>query len=173
MRRILTMSLVVLLNFIFQTTFLGYVEVFNIKPNTALLIVISYAIIRGDIEGSILGFFAGLLQDMFFGKYIGFSALAYFLTGYFCGKPFKDFYLENRFLPIFLTAVFSLLNDFMFYFFNYFFRAKLDIEVYLTKIIIPSAVYNVILVAVIYYKLIYHVDKLIVEKESGWFSFFK
>lgn len=162
--RVLVFSITVLLNFVLQTTVMRGIAVSDVIPNTALCIVISYAILRGDIEGAIMGFFAGLMQDIFFGRYIGFYALSYSLLGFLCGKPFRDFFPENYFMPLILTAICSLLNNAAFYTFNFLMRDKLDFTYYFFKVILPEALYTV-LAAAFLYKVVYAINKKVMKFE--------
>ncbi len=163
MRAIVTFF-VILLNFILQSTLFEHIEIIGIKPNTAIIIVVSYAMLRGDLEGAIIGFFSGLLQDIFFGRFIGLYSLLGMLTGYFCGKPFKNFYSENFILPLFLVAVSIIGYEFAFYFSSFLFRGKVDFFYYFGTIILPEAAYNTIL-SIPIYRLVYAINDKICEFE--------
>ncbi len=156
--RVFVMTLVLIVNLIFQSTLLPAIAVIGIKPNTALLIIVTYAMLRGDIEGAILGFFAGLLQDIMFGRVVGLYALLGLLTGFVCGKPFKDFYRENYMIPIVLVGIATMGYELMFYFFYFLFQGKVDLLVYFGRIILPEAVYTVV-VTIPLYRLMYAINK--------------
>lgn len=57
--RILLTGILIFVNFILQTTLLPYISIGGLLPNTALIIVVSYALLRGSTEGAIVGFFSG------------------------------------------------------------------------------------------------------------------
>ncbi len=158
MRRFSIVTFWVITNFVIQASLFKYIEINGIKPNTGLIIVICYAILRGDVEGSIIGFCTGFLHDMYFGKIIGLHALLGLLTGYFCGKPFKDFYNENYLLPIVLTGISSLLYETAFYITNFFFMARMDFLFYFERIIFPGSVYNIVFCVPIY-MLMYTINR--------------
>jgi len=133
------------------------IAIFEVVPNTAILIIVSYAILRGDIEGAFTGFFAGLLQDIFFGRYIGLNAFLYMTAGFICGKPFRDFYRESFLTPLFLSGVATLCYEIAFYFTNYFFRARLDFLYYLNRNILPGTVYTLIM-SIPLYRIVYAIN---------------
>ena len=164
--RVAVVSFVVLINYILQSTLFSYIEILSIRPNTALAVVVCYAILRGDVEGAILGFFTGLLQDIFFGRYIGFYALTYALLGFCCGKPFKDFFPEHYFMPMILTLGAAFANSITFYIFNFLLRAKLDFGYYFFKVILLEAVYTALISAVIY-KLIHVINSKLEKREKA------
>ncbi len=163
--RVILFGLTIVINFIIQTSFLQNIEIIGVKPNTAIIIIVSYAILRGDLEGAIFGFFVGLMQDIFFGRYIGLYALLGMLTGFVCGKPFKDFYPENYLLSFFLVAISIVSYEFIFYFVNFLFRGKVELGLYLRKVIIPEAVYTTILTVPIY-PIIYFINAKVEKHES-------
>jgi rod shape-determining protein MreD len=151
------MSAVMIVNFVLQSSLFQYIEILGVRPNSALILIVSYSILRGDVEGALLGFFAGLLQDVYFGSYVGLHALLGLLAGYFCGKPFKDFFRENYFLPLSLVAVCSLLFQTAYYAADFLFRAKTEFLFYTSTIILPGTVYTLIL-TVPFYSLVYGIN---------------
>lgn len=166
MLRIGVLAAIIIVNFSLQITLFQYIEILNVKPNTALIIIISYSILRGDVEGAILGFFAGLLQDIYYSPYIGLYALMGMLAGYFCGKPFKDFFRENFFLPLTLIALCSLIQQCILYVVSFFLRTELDFLYYFRMFIFPGSVYTIILTVPVY-SLMYWINHKLEEIEKG------
>ncbi len=162
--RFFVITVLMIINFAASGTILFGIRILGIVPNLGLAFVVSYAILRGDVRGCIVGFFVGLIQDIFYGRYLGFYALTYSLTGFFCGKPFRDFYLENYLFPVVLTAAGSLLNNVLFYVFNFLLRARVDFGYYFTKVILPEAIYTTI-VSLLYYKILYSLNKRLEDYE--------
>ena len=161
------MFLVIVVNLVLQSTLFQYIEILNIKPNSSILIIVCYAILRGDVEGSIFGFVTGLLQDIFFGKFIGLYALFGLLVGFFCGMPFKNFFRENIVLSFFLTAFMTFAYGFAFYVTNFLFRGKLDFYYYFNRIILPEVAYTTFL-SVVFYGILYFINQKveIIEKQN-------
>jgi len=164
MIRFLALSFTLILNLILQSTVFGYIEIICIKPNTAVLIVVSYAILRGDLEGAAAGFLAGLLQDCFFGEIIGMNALFYMAIGYMCGKPFKDFFHENIFFPLLLGGIGILFYGLVTYLTNFMFRGKMDFFYYFSRVILPETVYTVALTAPVY-RAVYALNGRLAKRE--------
>ena len=159
------MFLIIIMNLVLQSTLFQYIEILNIKPNSSILIIVSYAILRGDVEGSIFGFVTGLMQDIFFGQFIGLYALFGLLVGFFCGTPFKSFFRENIILSFVLSAIVSFAYGFAFYVTNFLFRGKIDFFYYFHKIILPEAVYTTFL-SVAFYALIYWINRKVEDIEK-------
>jgi len=166
--RVLILSLVILLDFVIRTTLLNAIGIFGIKPDTTIIIIVCYAVLRGDIEGCILGFFAGILYDVFFGRYFGFFALTGALTGYFCGKPFRDFFKENYLIPIILTFVSALCGNIAFYIVHILLQARTDFFRYIYMTIMPAAIYTALFAAPIYWFVMMVNGKLEKYERSRW-----
>ena len=168
--RIFVLALIVLLNFILQTTLFRWIAIAGIIPNTALIIVVCYAILRDDTEGALVGFFSGLLQDLLFGRIIGTSAFLMMIIGYFSGKPFRDFFKETYIVPIILVAIAGLSYEFMYYVINFLLQGRTNFMRYLGQIILPTVAYNLI-ISVFIYRLIYGIDRRLNQREDKRHSF--
>ena len=155
--RFIVMAFILIVNFILQSTLFNAIQIIGIAPNTAILIIVTYALLRGDMEGALVGFFTGLLQDILFGRVIGLYALLGLLLGFFCGKPFKDFYRENYTIPFFLVGVGYFAYEFAFFFLYFLFQGHVDLFYYFGRIILPGAVYTIILTIPVY-RLMYAVN---------------
>lgn len=62
----------------------------------------------GEKEGLLIGFFAGMLCDIFFADILGFHALVYMYIGFLNGKFCKIFYPEDIKLPLALITISDL-----------------------------------------------------------------
>ena len=75
MRRKVTLALLILVTFILQSTVFQSLAIASIAPNLLLILTVSFGFMRGKKEGLFVGFFCGLLIDIFYGNLIGFYAL--------------------------------------------------------------------------------------------------
>ena len=89
--RIFITAIFIILNFLMQSTILHYIEIRGVIPNTTIILIVSYALLRGSTEGVLVGFFSGLLQDVFFGTSIGYFTLFNTITGYLFGRGNHNF----------------------------------------------------------------------------------
>ena len=172
MLRVLILSLIAITNFVLQSTLFSYIAIGGIKPNTAIILTVSYAILRGDIEGAIFGFAMGFLQDVFFGNVLGLYALLGALVGFICGKPFKDFFTENYLLPVVLVFASMLAYEFVFYIFSFLIYGRTDFLYYFKRIILSETVYTTVLSLVIY-RVVYGINRRLEDHENKKRSFFK
>lgn len=158
------MNLIILSYLILQPTYIQGLRIMGIVPNFSIIIIVSFALLRGSVEGAIIGFFIGLIQDVFFGRAIGFQALMGMFIGYLCGFPNKKFYRENYILPFVLVFVSTLVQGFMTYIFTFLIRGRVQFMFFLNRIIIPEVVYTVAWSLVVY-RFIYAINEKIEARE--------
>ena len=164
-RRFLTNFILVLVSFILQTTVFRVLDFGNIAPNLMMIVVVSTGFIKGDKSGLVMGFFCGLLCDIFFGTYIGFFALIYMYLGFIVGKFHEVFFSQNIAIPIVIIAITDFLFGFICYVLMFLFRNRFNIGDCMQYVIIPEMVYTA-LVAIFYYPIILHLNNRIDEREQ-------
>lgn len=156
--RILIISLLILINFILESTLFQYTRVFGVKPDFTIILITSYAIMRGSAFGGFIGLFSGLLQDLIFGNTMGINGLSYMITGYLIGQSnenvFKDSFVPSIIFNI--GAVF--IYQHLFILITYFSKTNISYTHALLNIIIPQSIYNAILGSIAY-RLIYKLDE--------------
>ncbi|MDP4180790.1 MAG: rod shape-determining protein MreD [Bacillota bacterium] len=141
----------VLLIILLQTTLLEYIKFNSIKPNLLLVFIVSVALLRGNIEGAVTGFFAGLMQDIVSGKVIGFYALLGMYLGIAIGSVNKRLYRDNFFVALVFSFVASIVYESVVYFFGVFLKGQTDFIYSFTNIILPEAVYNMAATVIIFF----------------------
>ncbi len=80
-RRIVTV-LIILIGFLFQCTVFKTLSIGSISPNLMVIITSSFGFMKGKKEGLWVGFFCGLLEDIFYGRLLGMHAVIYMYIGY-------------------------------------------------------------------------------------------
>ena len=163
-RRKLAYILMILVCFILQTTVFQRLAIGSIVPNLLLIATVSFGFMQGKITGIWAGFLCGILKDIFYGNLLGFYALIYLCIGYGAGCCTKIFYDEEIRVPMFLVAVGDILYGLAVYGFQFLLRGRTDIHFYIRRIIIPEAIYTV-LITVVLYKLLFILNKKLTELE--------
>ena len=95
LRRKLAVFLIIAICFLLQSTFFQALAFASISPNLLIVVTSSFGFMRGRKEGMWIGFFCGLLLDIFFGSVIGFYALIYSYIGYVNGFFRKMFFPDE------------------------------------------------------------------------------
>ena len=99
MRRKITVFLIIAVCYLLQSTVFQALSFASISPNLMIVVVSAFGFMRGKKEGLWIGFFTGLLLDIFTGSILGFYALLYMIV-----KVLNQFPL---FFPITFAATFS------------------------------------------------------------------
>ena len=166
MLRVPVTGVLILVNYVLQTTLWPELAILGVTPDTALIFIVSYGMLRGEVEGALFGLAAGFLMDIFGGEYMGVYALMGFLVGYVSGKPFKDFFKDNYFLPFFVVLAITVVYQYALYVINFMFRGQLDFWFYTRAIIFPKTVYTAAL-AIPLYGLLHFINKRVEEYEKN------
>ena len=158
MKRKIVVGLIILISFLLQSTVFQTLSIGSISPNLMVIITSSFGFMRGKKEGLVVGFFSGLLEDIFFGRLLGMHALIYMYIGYANGYFNHIFYGNDIKLPISLISASEFVYGLGTYVIMFLMRSRFAFFYYLRKIIIPELVYTVILTLVCY-RLIYLINR--------------
>lgn len=164
MRRKITLAILILVCFLLQTTLFRSLELGQVAPNLLLILTISFGFMQGKKEGLMVGFFCGLIIDLFHGDVLGFYAMLYMYLGYLSGFFCKIFFDEDIKVPIVMVAAGDLLLNLAIFILKFLFRGRLDLYSYLKMIILPEIVYTVLL-SILLYRIFYRINKKLVAGE--------
>lgn len=161
--KIIAYTILIFFAVLIQSSLGSSIRIYGVKPNITITLIVIVALMRGNIEGAVVGFFCGLMQDCVSGTVIGFYALLGLYLGYVIGSINKKLYRENILIAIFLTFVSSIVYEYLVYLLSTFLRAPLGFIEPMTKVILPEAIYNSaisIIIFIIFIKLHMRFEKL-------------
>jgi rod shape-determining protein MreD len=154
----LVWSAVLIISLILQSTLLEH-PVLVTKPDLLLVIIVLWGLLRGSREGAQLGFFFGLVEDLFVGKYIGLNLLSKALAGYVAGWGESRFYKENLLLPAVGLLVATPFFQFVYYLFAGLGGLSIDPLIFVRDTLIKSG-YHGLIAILIYYPLFSWANKV-------------
>lgn len=168
MKRVIVTAFLILLCFLLQCTLFRGLSFGGIVPNLLIVLTASFGFMRGEKTGLLIGFFSGLLIDIFFGSNIGFYALLYMYIGYMNGKFCTIFYPQDIKLPVALILGSEFSYGIICYAILFLLRSRFDFKYYLVHIILPEIVYTIV-VTLLLYPLILWINTRLErgEKRSG------
>ena len=149
--RSIIISIIILFNLILQSTLFQWFKIYDVVPNTSLIIVISFAIYSGRNRGAIIGFFVGILQDIIFGRIIGLGALIFMIIGYLVGLMDQKIFKDNLFVPLVLTALATILYEMVNFLLIFLLGYKIELLNIIKKMLIIEVIYNSIISIIVYY----------------------
>ncbi len=109
----LGLTLLFLVSLLLQSTLFNFFEIGGVKPDLVLLLVIFYAFTNGPRKGAVFGLCIGLVEDMFFGHYIGMNALALLGAGCIAGWFGTIMYKDNLIIAVLVTFCTSVISQSM------------------------------------------------------------
>ncbi len=148
--RILIFFVIIILDICASATLLQNISILSVLPNTTLILIISYSLLRGEYEGSIFGFIAGFIFDLFLSNYIGFFTLLGTVVGYVASKPFTNLYRESYVPPVITTFVVATLFELLFYLINVYVYGYVSIFTYTYTVIVPIVLYSTVVTPIIF-----------------------
>ncbi len=168
MLRKVIVAFLIFISFLLESAVFNHFALAGIVPKLTIILTSAFGFMRGEKEGMVIGFFCGLLSDVFFGDVLGFYALILTYIGYINGKFSRIFYPEDIKLPIALIVVSDLSYGILCYILLFLLRGRFDFPYYFTKVILPEALYTIV-VTVFVYPLILKINELleIWEKRSA------
>lgn len=168
MRRKFILFMIITICYLLQTTLFARFSFASISPNLMIIVVSAFGFMRGKKEGLFIGFFCGLLLDIFSGSILGLYALLYMYIGYLNGRFRKLFYPEDIKLPMLLIAGSDVCYNLFIYFFLFLFRNRYDFQYYFLHIMLPELVYTMVITIFLYFILLKINQRLeIIEKRSA------
>lgn len=165
MLRKVVVTLFILAGFILQCTVFDKLAFAGIIPNLMIILTSSFSFMRGEKEGLVIGFFCGLLSDIFFGNFLGFYALVLMYIGFLNGKFSRIFYPEDIKLPIALIITSDLSYGILMFVLMFMLRGKFRFGYYFMHVILPEALYTIV-VTMFFYPIILKVNEKLEAREK-------
>lgn len=150
MLRKVCVAVLIILCFVLQSTVFRSLAFAGIVPNLLVILTASFGFMRGENEGLLIGFFSGLLCDIFFGDILGFYALILMYIGFLNGKFNRIFYPEDIKLPLGLIIVSDISYSMTCYILLFLMQGKFNFPFYFVNVIIPEAVYTILVTCILY-----------------------
>lgn len=150
MKRFLITAVLIFICFLLQCTVFHTLAFGGIVPNLLIVLTASFGFMRGEKTGLLIGFFCGLLVDIFFGNTIGFYALVYMYIGYMNGKFSAIFYPQDIKLPIALILGSDCFYGLVCYVIMFLLRSRFEFGYYFVHIILPEIVYTIVVTIFLY-----------------------
>ncbi|MBR3601795.1 MAG: rod shape-determining protein MreD [Lachnospiraceae bacterium] len=151
--------------FLLQSTVFPHLAFGGIIPNLMIVVTASYGFMRGRKSGLLVGFFSGLIMDIFSSGVLGFYALIYMYIGYLNGVFKKMFFPEDIKLPIALIIGSDFLYNIIIYVLIFLLKGRFQFSYYFLNIIIPEMVYTIIVTCILY-PLLLLLENLLERREK-------
>ena len=150
MRRLLTLTVVIVTALLLQTTVFADVKLLGVRPELMYLVTIVFAVLEGPSSGAIAGFAGGMAQDFLLDAPKGITALTLTLVGYTVGLLRQYIVSPSPLLPAFLVAGGTFVGVLFYRLVAFLLGQEVTTVLYVFKAAALSAVYNAILTPLLY-----------------------
>lgn len=138
--------------FFLQLILTDLIEIKQIRPDFLLVFVIWFAHHEGQAYGTLVGFFSGILQDVYQVHFFGLSAFGKAITGFIAGLISQQSITQKSFWFFLNLGINSILHDSI-YFNIYLTGTNIGFFSRLFLYVLPSSFYTLI-VGIIFYSLV-------------------
>lgn len=171
MKRLISAFIIIIISFVLQATVCQWISFGGIIPNVILIVTACYGFMFGEKYGLVVGFFCGLLSDVFFGTFIGLNALFFMYIGFFNGKFHQMFYKDSIKLPLIMITVSDFMYGISYYVIMFMLRSRFDFSFYFIKTILPEVIYTVLISVLVYPLLLLQHNYLTKDEEKDGMRF--
>lgn len=148
LRRI-CLALILLLISVLQNTDGFFPQIFGVRALLLIPAVVCMAMFERDLFGMVLGLFAGALWDMT-ASGASFNALFLLTVGFLCGTLINTIMRNNVITAFILSTVSALIYNIGYWLIHHFFSGFDKAAFILLRYYLPSTVYTVIFVPLIF-----------------------
>ena len=147
---IIAFVIVFLIIYFLQTNFFSWYNIAGVKPNLFIIFTLFIGLFLGKTVGSTIGIILGLLLDLFVSKRIGINAIMLSIAGLAGGVLDKSFSKESRITFMAMTFLVTILCEILNYTLQIIVLNAQPLFGRVMQIIILEAIYNAILVIILY-----------------------
>ncbi len=147
---VLIIVIMVVFNFVLQSTILPSLSIFGVVPNTALIFIIFVSLNKGRYYGGFLGLAIGLIQDIIFGTTIGINGFIYFFIGFILGYLEEDVARDSIIMPAICSIFATIFYNFMYFLFMFFLSRGIPFGLIMKEILLVEIIYNTLLTIIVF-----------------------
>ena len=139
-RNILLITLALLL----QSTFFGRFDLYGVRPDLVVMVLIFLASEESPVVCIYYGFFIGFLQDVYSPEYLGFNAFTMSVMAFFLGIVKERLTVENFSVRLLITLLACMVHDIVYLSLYTRFDMPVLVQMFIRESI-PGAVYTSVL----------------------------
>lgn len=161
----ITTFLVIIIAYLLQTTVFQHLQLANVVPNLLLVVVVSYAYLRGRTSGLLIGFLCGMILDMHGGTVVGLYAFILMSIGFVVGFCQKFYFTDSLLLPAILIVSSDFVYSIYYYVTEFLMRGRLHLGFYFLHVILPEMIYTG-LIGIVLYRLIVSLEHFLTRERE-------
>lgn len=163
MKKINIMVIIIVINFIFQTSLYNYLDIFGLIPNISLIFVVVFAMMTNGIIGGAFGILTGMLYDIMLYDVFGVYTLIYFIIGSVIGSFSEDVNRDNYTLYSIATMLATIFFHVLLYILLFFLKYNVENVGYIVKNILLQMIFNTVVSIFVLKFVVYILDKFSIK----------
>jgi len=152
--RVILYAILIFIFVTVQVTFLNFIDIFGVKPNLIIILIVSISLLEGRKYGSAVGFFAGLCLDSVAGIALGYQTLIGMLLGILLGNINKRFFKENILVMLICTFISTILYESAIVLMSHTVGLRINYIEMFKSIVLPEAAINSFVGVFIFFLLV-------------------
>lgn len=154
LKTILAYAVLIYFYYILQTAFFPKFSLAGVSPNVLVILVSTIGFAKGANQGMTVGMVCGIILDIFASGYFGMYALILVIIGFLNGTFRQFFFGDDMKLPLLLIGSSDLIYGGLIYIFTYIGRGRLDFPFYFMNLMMPEAVYTILVSLLLYFPIV-------------------
>lgn len=142
---ILTLILIVLINFLIQSSVLPYFPIGGVVGNTSIIIIVCISLFLRKSSGKTSGLLIGLLEDIMFSPVIGARTIVYLILGHVMDSLERDYRTESLTETMILVILGTIGFNIAYYLIQIVFLDGGSLILFLKNKLLKEIIYNSIL----------------------------
>ncbi|SKA94540.1 rod shape-determining protein MreD [Caloramator quimbayensis] len=133
-----------------QQALISQINFFGAAVDIVFVFIISFALLRNEIESVFFALFCGVIRDCFFPFLFGINSIVYVVSAYILSQVQKRIFKDSLIIPAFFTFIFTILK--IVFYFSYFYIASIKFEFrhHVFQLLILEPLYNSIVSLFLY-----------------------
>ncbi|MDD3240698.1 MAG: rod shape-determining protein MreD [Lachnospira sp.] len=160
MKRKVGELILILCFYLFQVSLGRVIAIAGIVPNFLIILPVLFGFFKGKNEGMFVGFFAGMMYDLFFSGLFGFSSLIFIYVGYFAGFFYQKYEEREILIPMSMILIADFGFAFLSYVGNFLLHNRLNVGFFMSRFILPEVVYTLIISVIVYKPILFLSNRL-------------
>ena len=168
MKKYTLFFLISILLVILQQAIFSRITVFGAAIDIVFIYIVSFSIIRDDMESLIIALFTGIIRDCFFPAAFGINTVVYILVAFSIGFIEKKIYKDTIIVPVIFTFCSTVIKGLLYFSYFYIISYKFDfVNNVIYTVLIESALNSIM--SIYMYKLCLRIYKSDIFKREWRF----
>ena len=159
-RNFFIIAAVMIAAFVLQYTVISRLDFLECAPNLLLVLTVTYGYSRGKNSGMIIGFFGGLMADIFYCEVIGYNALILVAIGFFAALWRSRYFSNTLFIPMTILVISDIGYNLIYYFIWYVLNSEFYFTYSVIHVMLPNFLLTIVAGLILYKPLLFLNSKL-------------